>query len=208
MDKKEENILFGDETMTTNQEIFIRLHPNVPWSQLSEQIKELMEVVREDALKADRTDAVMTGAEGFKRGWNEGETHTNQKADDAFRAVFDKVEESRKAHKSGCIRPTCNPTIAALYAEFIAKLQASESLGTAQSGANPRTDSPLSFKGRMKDSAKSNSKTSPKPEKPTRKEWEATMLKYAMLLGATQKEMRKECKPEKSNSNAKTRVIK
>jgi hypothetical protein len=86
--------------------------------------------------KADRTDAVMTGAEGFKRGWNEGETHTCQKADDAFRAVFDKVDKSRKAHKNGCVCPTCNPTITALYAEFIGELHASESLGTAQSGAS------------------------------------------------------------------------
>jgi len=51
---------------------------------------------------------------------------SNERADEAFRVVFDKVEEHRKAHKGSCNCPACNPTIAQLYAEFIGKLQASE----------------------------------------------------------------------------------
>jgi len=99
-----------------------------------------------DEIKKARASAVKDACQNHKKNCKTGYTATewcyfceiegkaradernasNERADDAFRAVFDKVEEHRKAHKGSCNCPACNPTIAQLYAEFIGKLQASE----------------------------------------------------------------------------------
>lgn len=61
-----------------------------------------------------------------RKAYLDGQNQMAEKADDAFRKVFDKVQEHRKVHKGNCNCPACNPTIAMLYAEFIGELQASE----------------------------------------------------------------------------------